>query len=98
MEKNILSGLSAEKKYATIKKLIQDILLNSNHFLEIDEEKINKISGNTDCFKDLGFDDLYIITLVMDLEQATKITISNEDASKVVTIDDIIQSFIKNAE
>ncbi len=60
--------------------------------LNVGQEEVTMEASFVD---DLGADSLDIVELVMKLEEEFKITISDEEASKLKTVGDSIQ-FIKN--
>ncbi|CAA9986766.1 acyl carrier protein, putative [Plasmodium knowlesi strain H] len=61
--------------------------------LSVEEEKIQMESNFT---KDLGADSLDIVELIMALEEKFNITISDQDALKINTVQDAIDFIEKN--
>lgn len=51
----------------------------------------NEISLDSDVVKDLGADSLDVVQLLMSLEEDFGITVSEEEASNLKTVEDIIK-------
>ena len=68
-----------------VKKLIADQLCIS----------INKVTDDADIAKDLGADSLDVVELLMAFEEEFGVSISDEDASKIKTVNDIV-SYIES--
>ncbi len=96
MNKNTLSGLTAEEKYAAIEMLIKEYL-SSNPSFKLDKDEVSQIDSDTDFDSDFGLDSLDRIELVMQLERETGVTISDEDAESATTVGKMIECFIKNS-
>jgi acyl carrier protein len=71
--------------FSKIKKIVADKL----------EVKEADIQLNSKLVDDLGSDSLDVIELVMQLEDEFGITISDDDAEKIATVQDIV-NFIEN--
>jgi acyl carrier protein len=71
--------------FSKIKKIVADKL----------EVKEADIQLNSKLVDDLGADSLDVIELVMQLEDEFGITISDDDAEKIATVQDIV-NFIEN--
>ncbi|MGM3307733.1 acyl carrier protein [Anabaena sp. WFMT] len=74
---------------ADIFERVQSIVVEQ---LEIDAEKVVPNATFTD---DLGADSLDIVELVMALEEEFEIEIPDEDAEKILTVQDVV-NYIKN--
>ena len=61
--------------------------------LNVDPEEITM---DTTFVDDLGADSLDVFQIIMGIEEEFDIEISNEDAEKIVTVDDAVEQ-IKNA-
>lgn len=73
--------------FEEIRKIIID-------HLSIDDESI--IKPDTDLVDDLNADSLDAVEIIMDIEDAFDITISDEDANSIRTIQDIINYIEEN--
>lgn len=51
---------------------------------------VNEITENKEVVKDLGADSLDVVEMLMNLEEESGITISEEDAVNIKTVGDII--------
>ncbi|GAB65012.1 acyl carrier protein 4 chloroplast precursor [Plasmodium cynomolgi strain B] len=80
------SASSLGSTYDDIKKVI-------SKQLSVEEDKISMESNFT---KDLGADSLDIVELIMALEEKFNITISDQDALKISTVQDAIDFIEKN--
>ena len=60
--------------------------------LEIDEDRI---SMDTNIIADLGADSLDVVELIMELEEEFGIVITDESASSLTTVGEIVQ-FLEN--
>lgn len=69
-----------------LKKIIAEVL-------NVDENEITEETRFTD---DLGADSLDVFQIIMGIEEAFDVEISNEDAEKIVTVADAVEQ-IKNA-
>ena len=73
-------------EFEKLKAIIADVL-------NLDENDIHMDSTFVD---DLGADSLYILQIIMGIEETFDIEIDNEDAEKIVTVGDAVEQ-IKNA-
>lgn len=80
------SAYSLGSTFDDIKKII-------SKQLSVEEDKIQMESNFT---KDLGADSLDIVELIMALEEKFNITISDQDALKISTVQDAIDFIEKN--
>lgn len=53
------------------------------------------ITGKTDIQKDLGFDSLDVVELLIDIEKQYQVSISNEQFETVRTFDELVKLLIK---
>lgn len=67
-----------------VKKLIAEVL-------NIDE---NKINDNSKIIEELGAESLDIVTLLMEFEDAFKMKIPDEDAEKLLSVNNIVDYII----
>ena len=63
-----------------IKKIIADQLCIS----------VEKVTDDADITKDLGADSLDTVELIMEFEKEFGVTISDEDASKIKSVNDVV--------
>ena len=63
-----------------VKKLIADQLCIS----------VEKVTDEADITKDLGADSLDVVELLMAFEEEFGVSISDEDATKIKTVNDIV--------
>lgn len=73
-------------EFEKLKKIIAEVL-------NVDENEITEDTRFTD---DLGADSLDVFQIIMGIEEAFDVEISNEDAEKIVTVADAVEQ-IKNA-
>ncbi|BBF42103.1 acyl carrier protein [Lachnospiraceae bacterium KM106-2] len=73
-------------EFEKIKKIISEVL-------SINEEDITLATTFVD---DLGADSLDVFQIIMGIEEEFDIEIANEDAEKIVTVEDAVEQ-IKNA-
>ena len=52
---------------------------------------MNSIQLNSKLCEDLGMDSLYLVELIMDIEQEYKITISDEEIDKIITVKNAVE-------
>ena len=57
---------------------------------------VNEITEDKEVVKDLGADSLDVVEMLMNLEEESGITISEEDAVNIKTVGDIIALIEKN--
>ena len=57
---------------------------------------VNEITEDKEVVKDLGADSLDVVEMLMNLEEESGITISEEDAVNIKTVGDIITLIEKN--
>lgn len=73
----------------------------SNRVKEIIVDKLgvdeNEVTPATEFTKDLGADSLDTVELIMEFEKEFGITIPDEDAEKIQTVQDAI-SYVENAK
>ena len=77
-----IGGYSMKEK---VRKLIADQLCIS----------VNKVTDDADITKDLGADSLDVVELLMAFEEEFGVSISDEDAAKIKTLNDIV-SYIES--
>jgi len=85
------SKISEERKQALLFR-IKPILAN---YLKIDEEKV---VPNARLIEDLGVDSLDTVELIMAFEEEFGIEVSDDDAEKARTVEDIIVYLAKRIE
>ena len=73
-----------------IEKKVKDIISEK---LGVDAEKV---IDNAKFFDDLGADSLDLAEFVMQLEDEFSITISDEDAQKIITVKDAVEYIQKS--
>ncbi len=73
-------------EFEKLKKIISEVL-------NVDEDEITM---DTTFVDDLGADSLDIFQIIMGIEEEFDIEIGNDDAEKIVTVNDAIEQ-IKNA-
>jgi acyl carrier protein len=49
----------------------------------------NKINPDSSFIKDLGFDSLEVVDLIIDLEDEFQITVDDQDAGNIATVKDL---------
>ncbi len=69
---------------------VKELLSNQ---LNIDEEKITL---NSKIVEDLGADSLDVVEMLMTLEEEYGIVVTDEDAVKIVTVNDIVNLIDSN--
>ncbi|SCN43136.1 acyl carrier protein, putative [Plasmodium ovale] len=85
--------LRTQKRGTSLKGTFDDIKKIISKQLSVEEDKIKTESNFT---KDLGADSLDLVELIMALEENFKITISDQDALKINTVQDAIDFIEKN--
>ncbi|SBS92101.1 acyl carrier protein, putative (ACP) [Plasmodium malariae] len=78
---------------SSLKSTFDDIKQIISKQLSVEEDKIQTDSNFT---KDLGADSLDLVELIMALEEKFSITISDQDALKINTVQDAIDFIEKN--
>jgi acyl carrier protein len=68
-------------------------ILKDNLYIEDDK----KIKPNSNLVNDLGADSLDTVQIVMEVEDKFKISISDEDASKIETVQNLVD-FVEERE
>lgn len=71
---------------------VKELLANQ---LNLDKEKI---TGASKIVEDLGADSLDVVELLMTLEEECGIVVSDEDAVKIVTVNDIVTLIDNNGK
>lgn len=73
-------------EFEKLQKIISEVL-------NVDE---NEIAMETSFVDDLGADSLDVFQIIMGIEEEFEIEIDNEEAEKIVTVEDAVEQ-IKNA-
>ena len=69
---------------ATVSERLKKIVVDQ---LGVDEDKV---VPNTSFVEDLNADSLDLVELIMSLEEEFKLQISDEDAEKITTVQDVV--------
>ncbi len=67
-----------------VQEMVREILLD---FLKVDEKKVNL---NAQFLHDFGCDSLDSIELIVELEESFGVKISDDEASELVTVGDVV--------
>jgi acyl carrier protein len=74
----------------SVEEKVKEIIVDQ---LGVDEKQVTRTAAFID---DLGADSLDIVELVMALEEAFEIEIPDEDAEKIITVENAIEYINKN--
>ncbi|CZT98098.1 acyl carrier protein [Plasmodium falciparum IGH-CR14] len=91
--KNDYNLIKNKNPSSSLKSTFDDIKKIISKQLSVEEDKIQMNSNFT---KDLGADSLDLVELIMALEEKFNVTISDQDALKINTVQDAIDYIEKN--
>lgn len=74
-----------------IDNIEQKVIQITGSALRMDETKISSISSASRFVEDLGADSLDLVEVMLGIESAFKCEIPDEEASKIVTIEDAVK-------